>query len=54
LVFRKRGFINLISGRKQRYGEATGETEGGGVCSVTVSAEGNAWSLERSARQDPP
>ena len=34
--------------------EDTGEDEGGGVRAVAVPAEGDAWSLEGSARQDPP
>ncbi|CAL5424744.1 unnamed protein product [Camellia sinensis] len=40
--------------KKKKDGEDTGEDEGGGVRAVAVPAEGDAGSLEGSARKDPP
>lgn len=40
--------------REEEDGETACEAEGGGVRSVSVSAEGDAWPLEGHHRQDPP
>lgn len=40
--------------RRDEDGEGTGEDEGGGLRSLSISAEGDSRSLERSAVQDPP
>ncbi|KAF5738398.1 cytochrome reductase [Tripterygium wilfordii] len=40
--------------KEREDGEAAGEDEGGGVRSVSVSAEDNERALERPSQQDPP